>query len=127
MTITRDNSAGGLANIDGTFGLLITGGVAGGGAGGGAGQQRIQHLRCCSEAERDAWAGALAGASNTALRARARRLQQTLARRQENVQGAAETGGSAEPDQEETARTLCCHLSGHDVPRDPAGEPLNVR
>ena len=117
MTITRDNSAGGLANIDGTFGLLITGG----GAGGGAGQQRIQHLRCCSEAERDAWAGALAAASNTALRARARRLQQTLARRQENVQG-----GAAEEDQE-TARILCCHLSGHDVPRDPAGEPLNVR
>ena len=90
MTITRDNSAGGLANIDGTFGLLITGGVSGG----GAGQQRIQHLRCCSEAERDAWAGALAAASNTALRARARRLQQTLARRQENVQtrGKAEEG-----------------------------------
>ena len=122
MTITRDNSAGGLANIDGTFGLLITGGVSGG----GAGQQRIQHLRCCSEAERDAWAGALAAASNTALRARARRLQQTLARRQ----GAAEARGAAEEDgdcDQETARTLCCHLSGHDVPRDPAGEPLNVR
>ena len=122
MTITRDNSAGGLANIDGTFGLLITGGVSGG----GAGQQRIQHLRCCSEAERDEWAGALAGASNTALRARARRLQQTLARRQ----GTAETRGTAEDGgdgDQETARTLCCHLSGHDVPRDPAGEPLNVR
>ena len=121
MTITRDNSAGGLANIDGTFGLLITGGGA------GAGQQRIQHLRCCSEAERDAWAGALAAASNTALRARARRLQQTLARRQENVQEAAVTRGTAEPDQEETPHILSCHLSGHDVPRDPAGEPLNVR
>ena len=121
MTITRDNSAGGLANIDGTFGLLITGGVSGG----GAGQQRIQHLRCCSEAERDEWAGALAGASNTQLRAKARSLQQTLARRQ----GAAETRGTAEEggDHGETARALSCHLSGYAVPRDPAGEPLNVR
>ena len=122
MTITRDNSAGGLANIDGTFGLLITGGVSGG----GAGQQRIQHLRCCSEAERDAWAGALAAASNTALRARARRLQQTLARRQENVQTRGKAEEGKEPDQE-TPHILSCHLSGHDVPRDPAGEPLNVR
>ena len=114
VSVTIDTSS-----IDGTFGLLLTSGT---------GHQRIQHLRCYTEEERDSWKEALESASYSSLRSRIESLKHHISKRVEADGLGRSCGVKDKPLIDPNLQPyLSCRLSCDSLPLDPWGNPLQIR